>query len=138
MAQGTCTISGIPLEEIPATVYTVSAEIGDNTYRTAITLSTYHRDSDGDGYPDYLDDFPDDDTEWLDTDGDGIGNNEDPDDDGDGLNDTLEDVNGNGTVDAGETDPLKADTDGDGICDGSVAIEGICGILDRDGYGVNN
>ena len=36
--------------------------------------------------------FPLDPSEWLDTDGDGIGNNEDPDDDGDGLNDTLEDV----------------------------------------------
>ena len=62
MAQGTCTISGTPLEEIPATVYTVSAEINGKTYRTSISLSTYYRDSDGDGYPDYLDDFPVDDT----------------------------------------------------------------------------
>ena len=54
------------------------------------------------------------------------------------MNDTLEDANGNGTVDAGETDPLKADTDGDGICDGPIAVEGICDILDRDGDGVNN
>ena len=54
------------------------------------------------------------------------------------MNDTLEDANGNGTVDAGETDPLKADTDGDGICDGPIVVEGICDILDRDGDGVNN
>ena len=36
--------------------------------------------------------FPLDPSEWLDTEGDGTGNNEDPDDDGDGLNDTLEDA----------------------------------------------
>ncbi|MCH7687140.1 MAG: hypothetical protein IH899_10745 [Planctomycetes bacterium] len=40
------------------------------------------------------------------------------DDDNDGLLDTEEDANGNGVVDAGETDPLLADTDGDGIDDG--------------------
>ena len=74
--------------------------------------------------------FPSDPSEWLDTDGDGIGNNEDPDDDGDGLNDTLEDVNGNGTVEAGETDPLKADTDGDGFCDGPVTIVDVCEAID--------
>ncbi|MDG1543672.1 MAG: DUF5050 domain-containing protein [archaeon] len=82
--------------------------------------------------------FPLDPSEWLDTDGDGIGNEADLDDDGDGLNDTVEDANGNGTVDAGETDPLKVDTDGDGICDGPIAVEGICDILDRDGDGINN
>ena len=68
--------------------------------------------------------------EWLDTDEDGIGNNEDPDDDSDGLNDTLEDVNGDGTVDSGETDPLKADTDGDGFCDGPVTIVDVCEAID--------
>ena len=87
MAQGTCTISGTPLEETPSTTYVVRAEIDDNTYTTSINLSTYYPDSDGDGYLDYLDDFPDDPTEWLDTDKDGIGNNADTDDDGDGLTD---------------------------------------------------
>ena len=33
------------------------------------------RDSDGDGYFDDVDDFPFDDTQWLDTDGDGFGDN---------------------------------------------------------------
>ena len=47
-------------------------------------------DSDGDGVPDDLDPFPVDPTEWLDTDGDGIGNNADTDDDGDGFSDAFE------------------------------------------------
>jgi len=41
-----------------------------------------------------------------------------PDRDGDGLADTLEDLNGNGRVDRGETDPDNADTDQDGALDG--------------------
>ena len=38
--------------------------------------------------------------------------------DGDGIPNKLEDKNGNGKVDAGETDPLKKDSDGDGVDDG--------------------
>ena len=40
------------------------------------------------------------------------------DSDGDGINDVIEDKNGNGIVDPGETDPFNPDTDGDGILDG--------------------
>ena len=40
------------------------------------------------------------------------------DSDCDGILDVDEDVNGNGVVDEGETDPKDADTDGDGIPDG--------------------
>ena len=122
MAQGTCTISGTPLEETPSTTYVVSAEIDDNTYTTRVSLSTYYPDSDGDGYLDYLDDFPDDPTEWLDTDKDGIGNNADTDDDGDGLTDVQE-QNSNPV-----TDSLDPDTDDDGYCDGSVSVI-IDGVL---------
>ncbi len=39
--------------------------------------------------------------------------------DGDGIFDSIEDANGNGVVDAGETDPNDADTDKDGIDDGT-------------------
>jgi hypothetical protein len=62
-----------------------------------------------------------------------------PDSDGDGLCDGVpaapgcapyiggEDVNGNGVVDATETDPAVADTDGDGIDDGDeVKWHGLC------------
>jgi hypothetical protein len=75
-------------------------------------------DKDGDGYNDNLDAFPDDPTEWLDTDGDDIGNNADYDDDNDGIPDKEEDNNRNGIVDESETDPFKWDTDGDGYGDG--------------------
>ena len=42
------------------------------------------------------------------------------DSDGDGLTDDLEDKNGNGKVDVGETDPKNKDSDGDGLVDGWV------------------
>jgi PA14 domain-containing protein/glucodextranase-like protein/carboxypeptidase-like protein/alpha/beta hydrolase family protein DUF900/thrombospondin type 3 repeat protein len=64
-------------------------------------------DSDGDGVPDDEDVFPDDPTEWSDLDGDGIGDNSDLDRDGDGVEndeDAFPD-------DANET----LDTDGDGV-----------------------
>lgn len=68
-------------------------------------------DSDGDGVPDDQDAFPLDPTETIDTDGDGLGNNVDPDDDNDGISDTWEISNG--------SDPLKADAssdlNGDGV-----------------------
>jgi len=66
-------------------------------------------DTDGDGSSDKVDIFPLNKDEYLDSDNDGIGNNADPDDDNDGLTDIEEDING--------TDPLKADTDGDGVND---------------------
>ena len=68
-------------------------------------------DDDEDGVPDTEDAFPLDSTETLDSDEDGVGNTADPDDDNDGLFDTTE-INTIGT------DPLLADTDGDGLSDG--------------------
>ena len=66
-------------------------------------------DSDGDGVDDDSDMFPDDNQEWGDFDGDGIGDNADTDDDGDGCEDSNDDL------------PTNAnecfDTDGDGIGD---------------------
>jgi hypothetical protein len=52
-----------------------------------------------------------------------------PDSDGDGLLDGAEDSNGNGIVDAGETDPLNPDGDGDGLFDGEEDSNGN-GIVD--------
>ena len=45
--------------------------------------------------------------------------------DGDGLPDYIEDANGNGVVDAGETSWLNPDTDGDGISDGDEVLLGL-------------
>lgn len=47
-------------------------------------------DTDRDGIADRFDAFPNDSTEWLDTDGDRVGNNADTDDDNDGIDDEAE------------------------------------------------
>ncbi len=52
------------------------------------------------------------------------------DNDGDGLSNSEEDINGNGIVDATETDPNLWDTDGDGLSDGSSATLYIWLIAD--------
>lgn len=68
-------------------------------------------DIDKDGYKDGEDAFPNDPSEWLDTDGDSIGNNADTDDDNDGV------------LDSDDAFPLDetewADTDSDGVGDNS-------------------
>ncbi len=66
-------------------------------------------DADGDGVPDLEDAFPEDPSESVDTDSDGIGNNADSDDDGDGVVDTEDAF----PLDATET----IDSDADGIGD---------------------
>lgn len=87
-------------------------------------------DSDGDGIPDGV--------EYqrtlgnADIDGDGQPAWNDVDSDGDGLCDSPfvqsiectggEDLNADGVLDPGETDPYAADTDNDGICDGPTVV----------------
>ncbi len=50
--------------------------------------------------------------------------------DGDGLDDGLEDADGDGTVDAGETDPCDSDSDGDDIPDGYEVLHGLSALVD--------
>ena len=64
-------------------------------------------DSDNDNFVDANDAFPLDNSESLDTDSDGIGNNADTDDDGDGYSDAIETVAGTSPIDA--TDFPKVD-----------------------------
>lgn len=114
-------------------------------------------DSDGDGVPDYLDAFPNDPNESSDLDGDGIGDNSDPDRDGDGVaneqdafpsnpnesadtdgdgigNNADPDIDGDGVLNGEDAFPEDAtetsDLDGDGIGDNTDT--------DRDGDGVEN
>ena len=66
-------------------------------------------DDDNDGVVDIKDWNSLDANEWIDTDGDGIGNNADTDDDGDGMSDSDEIL--------AMTNPLLADSDNDGVGD---------------------
>ena len=97
-------------------------------------------DRDGDGFANTGDDFPDDVNEWVDTDGDGTGNNADTDDDADGTPDVddvwslvacaADDFDGDG----------KADTVDWTLCemgyDASVTHNGGSGFTEGDYIGV--
>lgn len=88
-------------------------------------------DSDGDGFVDDVDALPNDPNDWLDTDGDGIGNYADTDDDDDGIPDPYDsypldssefldsDLDGVGNnADAFPFDATETtDSDGDGVGD---------------------
>ena len=89
-------------------------------------LSPYYdlNDFDRDGYPNDSDAFPTDETEWLDSDADGVGDNVDPDGDADGdgvINSEDHDDDNDGLFDEDEinvgTNPVNRDTDGDGYSD---------------------
>ena len=93
----TITISGTPTIEDQTGTLTISATDGSESDSVTFTLPAVEgapvvveEDSDGDSYDDSNDAFPNDSSEWLDTDGDGTGNNADDDDDGDGINDDYD------------------------------------------------
>lgn len=68
-------------------------------------------DMDADGVGDVVDAFPQDPTEWIDSDADGIGNNADSDDDNDGMSDNWEFQYGLNPL----VDDALYDLDGDGL-----------------------
>jgi len=97
-------------------------------------------DSDNDGIADHVDAFPNNPNEMLDSDGDGIGNNQDTDDDNDGIPDTLDlnpyDAN-IGEISTSMSN--EADDDGDGIPNSMDAFPNNKNeILDTDGDGIGN
>ena len=119
-------------------------------------------DCDGDTYIDSIDTFPADSTEWIDTDGDGLGNNADIDDDGDGVSDAYDwaplnssewrDFDGDGNGDPNDTDDdndgvadtedtypydasESADNDGDGVGDNTDMDDDNDGVDDYDASG---
>jgi hypothetical protein len=115
-------------------------------------------DADDDGAPDSDDAFPDDPTETVDFDGDGVGDNADLDDDGDGLPDAWEDFYGLDPLAAGDalldidgdglnaidefamgTSPIASDSDADGVDDGIDAFPGYAAEwLDNDADGTGD
>lgn len=100
-------------------------------------------DADADGVPDVLDEFPADGSEYIDTDGDGVGNNRDDDDDDDGVPDQedgvpLDQAEVVDTDRDGVGDNRDDDDDGDGISDVLDAFpldSAEAADADRDGIG---
>ena len=110
---------------------------------TRAVVSSSSLDSDGDGLPDGVDDYPNDANETEDSDGDGVGDNSDQfpydpsqydgDSDGDGTPDGMDDF----PYDANET----TDSDGDGVGDNSDAFPDDANEThddDSDGVGNNS
>ena len=99
-------------------------------------------DSDGDGVVDSQDDLRFDAAESIDTDNDGIGNNEDADDDNDGVDDfsdafPLDDTETTDFDADGIGDNEDTDDDNDGVPDANDSYP-YNGNHDSDGDGVNN
>ena len=101
-------------------------------------------DTDGDGYNDDVDAFPLNASEWLDTDGDGTGNNADTDDDGDGYSDGQDafPLNASEWLDTdsdGIGNNTDTDDDGDGYSDNQDAFPlNATEWLDTDSDGIGN
>jgi len=81
------------------------------SYDAKVFILSFYQDSDGDGYSDNIDAFPNNPNEWLDTDADGIGNNADSDDDNDGMSDEFENQYSFNPLDASDANE-DADSDG--------------------------
>ncbi|GEM_PF-6551248 len=108
---------------------------GDNTplsndfCRTLSGLVYGCNDYDSDGIQDPIDAFPINSSEWIDTDGDGVGNNADTDDDNDGISDVMELQADFNSLDPNQT---PADWDGDGLPDVIDTDDDNDGLLDTD------
>ena len=92
-------------------------------------------DDDGDGVSDENDAFPMDNSEWEDTDSDGIGNNFDDDDDGDEWFDIYEPNCGTDPLDSNS---IPLDFDGDWVCDLVDNDDDNDGVTDVDDPFPNN
>jgi len=122
--QGTatdCTISGFTENTAYYFVSRAYDTYGDESENSVeLCYNPQVMDRDGDGILDYQDAFPDDPGEWLDTDGDGIGNNADPDDDNDLMPDNWEIQYGLNPL----ANDALSDLDGDGVSNLNEYISG--------------
>ena len=114
-------ITGAVNGTLANTSYTVTAtHNGSATETFTISLQSL-ADYDGDGLPN---DLP---SDYDATEGPTPGLVADTDDDADGLSDDVETNTGYYANETNTgTDPLNPDTDGDGICDGPLAVPGVC------------
>ena len=119
-------VDGVIVEEAGCGRFNISGCSNDSgdvgvVYSASIKFEV-DSDTDGDGVDDAVDAFPEIVGEWLDTDGDGQGDNADPDDDGDLIEDS---------VDAFPKDPEESlDTDGDGLGNNADLDDDNDGITD--------
>lgn len=74
--------------------FLIEAITPDGSSTQTLKITYLNPDRDGDGINDDLDLFPDNPTEWADMDGDGVGDNSDPDRDGDGFDNVVEEQKG--------------------------------------------
>jgi hypothetical protein len=122
----------IPFEDVNDDGVADVLVIGESNAQVAVIQSWGIADSDADGYVDTQDAFPDDNTEWFDSDLDGTGNNADGDDDNDRI---IDSEDGFPTISIGNL----IDSDNDGIpndCPRSCIILGLVADDDDDGDGV--
>lgn len=110
------TLSPADVRAVPYQVEVFATDPYGASISATLDLTVDFLDDDNDGVPNDQDAFPNDPTEWLDSDGDMIGNNADADDDNDGLLDAEETLLG--------TDPIDPDSDDDGINDGDEVANG--------------
>jgi hypothetical protein len=104
--------------EVTISVRAFDGDVYSEEVEIEVIVDNSVLDTDGDGVPDYNDEFPDDPSDWKDSDGDGVGDNTDAfpvnpretkDSDGDGYGDEKDDF---------PTDPTQhVDGDGDGYGD---------------------
>ncbi len=122
-----------PIDDIEQTLADEAEAVGTDVDTTALEERDIDSDledpelvadSDGDGVPDSQDEMPFDENETLDNDGDGIGNNADPDDDNDGVDDEQ---------DVFPFDPSESeDSDGDGAGDNADPDDDNDGTIDEE------
>ena len=145
--EGPCGVNGEEVDGADAVASLEAVRFQIAAYRAS------HPDADEDGFVDPVDALPADPTEWLDADGDGLGNNADTDDDNDGIIDQDDafpldasetaDMDDDGVGDNADAFPLDpgetSDADGDGVGDNADAFpDDPLESADSDGDGVGD